>query len=113
MSEEFDKMMKELFGSDEIPVGPTPKRKPKEPTGLQTSSKPMTLQVAWDGTNTTVEAMSIDEYGGPVIIARGTARRRKGDPRNEQVGFALATARVFRALAEREESFVRRIQGDE
>lgn len=110
MSDDFADMMAAAFGD---PGNPQPLRKPKRPEGLQTSAKPLTLQVAWDGTNTVVEAVSIDEYGGPVIVARGTARRRKGDTRDDQVGFALATARVFRTLAEREEAYVRRAQGDD
>lgn len=75
------------------------------PDKLTTVSREMTLVVAFDGDETVAQAISRNEFGEDVIAATGRARRRKGDPRNHQVGIALAVSRVFRELAEREESF--------
>lgn len=78
----------------------------RQPDHLNVAAKGFTIHVAYDGTTTVAHAVTTDPWGGEAITATGTARRKKGDPRNKELGFSIATARVFRQLAEREEEYV-------
>lgn len=53
------------------------------------------INLLTDGTTTTAEVTAKGPFGAPLTIGRGTARRRKGDPRNTPVGELLALARTF------------------
>lgn len=75
-------------------VVPTP-QPPKGPRVFVNSAQ-LTLNLADDGTDTVVTLV----HDGNVL-GEGLARRRKGDPWNEELGSALAAARAFRDAAER------------
>lgn len=74
-------------------VMPTPQL-PKGPR-LFVESAQITLNFADDGTDTVVTLV----HDGN-ILGEGLARRRKGDPWNEDLGYALATGRALRDAAE-------------
>lgn len=79
---------------------------------LINATKTFTVSVAHDGTTTVADVFTDDDFGGTVHVAQGKARRRKGDPRNAQIGIALATQRAFQELADREKSFTDRELGE-
>lgn len=63
-----------------------------------------------DGTTTTAEVIATDHraFGSSVSyqVGLGTARRRKGDPRDPDLGARLAIARAFRDAAEHVEKTI-------
>lgn len=61
------------------------------------------INLTEDGTRTIAEA----SYDGG-LIARGEARRRKGDRRDSRIGRALAISRLFERLAELERGYLKR-----
>lgn len=53
------------------------------------------VAVVTDGTTTKAEITVKGPFGTPLAIGKGESRRRKGDPRKENVGELLAMARLF------------------
>lgn len=66
------------------------------------TDRTFTLSVATDGTKTTARVLVDGVFGGKSLIAEGKARRRKGEARNPELGYALAVSRALAVLAERE-----------
>lgn len=64
------------------------------PEDLNHREANLTWKARTDGTLTSVEISDGDE-----VFGAGTARRAKGDRRNEHLGLALATARAHEAAA--------------
>jgi hypothetical protein len=58
-------------------------------------SEVLKVEIISDGTSTV--AQLIDPHGD--IVGEGHARRRKGDPRNQEIGAALAVARACQDAA--------------
>lgn len=65
--------------------------------------------VLTDGTSTVAEITVDNQYGYPETVGVGTSKRRtwttphgrsKGDPRNPEIGVALAMSRAFKAAAD-------------
>jgi hypothetical protein len=79
---------------------------------LITSSKVLTVSATSDGTRTKIRIFTDNEFGMIEGVATGEARRRKGDPRDSQVGFSLAMARALRQLADQEEAYVAEALGE-
>lgn len=57
------------------------------------------VAVVTDGTTTKAEITVKGPFGTPLAIGKGESRRRKGDPRKENVGELLAMARTFEDAA--------------
>lgn len=57
------------------------------------------VSVLADGTNTLVEITADDGQGNVLVVARGEARRRKGERRDEHVGQLIAFRRAFAEAA--------------
>lgn len=57
------------------------------------------INVVTDGTTTEAEVTVKGPFGAALAIGRGKSRRRKGDPRKNQVGEILALARTFESAA--------------
>jgi hypothetical protein len=57
------------------------------------------IHVLSDGTTTQAEVTAKGPFGSPLSIGKGQSRRRKGDPRREDVGELLALARTFENAA--------------
>jgi hypothetical protein len=55
----------------------------------------VTVGIRYDGTNTVAE---IVDDATETLLATGSARRRKGDPRNQALGNGLAVSRAFTSL---------------
>lgn len=70
-----------------------------------TAIKTFQVAVAFDDTYTRVRVFTNEPFSGDTPVAEGKARRMKGDPRDPEVGLALATGRAFKALAKREFDF--------
>jgi hypothetical protein len=64
------------------------------PEDLEFADAELSLDVFRDGTITKAEISFED-----VVIGQGIARRRKGDPRNPELGDRLAIARAFSAAS--------------
>lgn len=62
-----------------------------------TSTLDLTVETYTDGTTT--EVMIVDPENADAYVGRGVARRRKGDPRNVEVGHNVALARALRDMA--------------
>lgn len=60
----------------------------------------MSMQVDTYTDGTTTEVFIIDPEDATKALGRGVARRRKGDPRDVQVGHELALARALRDMAD-------------
>lgn len=75
---------------------------PRHPDVL---TKAFTVAVAFDGTDTRVRIFTDEPSEGSVPVAEGKSRRCKGDPRDPELGLALATGRAFENLAKREFDF--------
>lgn len=64
--------------------------------------KNFTISVSSDGTKTTAKVLVEGIFGQKAVAAEGKARRRKGEERNPELGYALAVSRAINALAEKE-----------
>lgn len=82
-------------------------------THIESSFKGFQVTVAYDETNTKVTVYTNEPFAGDTPVAEGRARRRKGDPRDLQLGLALATGRAFQQLADREIKFAKERLGEE
>jgi hypothetical protein len=71
---------------------------------ISVSDLTLKLKVWHDGTNTLADV----ETAEGLVVATGESRRKKGDPRNPDLGEALAIARALRALADAQEGEVER-----
>lgn len=67
------------------------------------------VAVITDGTHTVAEAVARNRWAEWETVGLGTSKRRtwvtphgtpKGDPRNEEIGVALAMSRAFKAAAD-------------
>lgn len=74
-----------------------------EPSGgddlASTVSSLLEARVYRDGTNTLVEL--VDSADNDYVLATGKARRRKGDPRDPELGAYIALARAFSEMSDR------------
>lgn len=82
-------------------VGPTAdsllnSKEPGSNVQLAYGTDEWNARILTDGTTTAV--LLQDENGE--TVAQGWSRRRKGDPRNQEIGTALAAARAFREAAD-------------
>lgn len=68
----------------------------------------LNVKVFHDGTNTLADISKADEFGA-IVVATGEARRKKGDPRNRELGEALAVARALSNLADAQAAEVERL----
>lgn len=75
------------------------KKKPDATRHLDFSVSPMEVLVYADGSLT--EVMIVESGNEEEYLARGVAKRRKGEPRNPELGTALAATRAFAELTER------------
>lgn len=75
-----------------------------------TAPEEMKIVTVSDGTETVAEVIQ-KMHGSWYVLGHGTARRRKGDPRNRDLGQRLALARAFRAAAEQIEKDIKIIHG--
>lgn len=73
----------------ELMQGAGPKYPPKDHTEIG-SGEHVRFTSQYDGT---VSVVQITVYGE--VVAMGVARRRAGDPRNKELGMALALSRAF------------------
>lgn len=80
---------------------------------VDTAFKGFQVSVAYDDDVTRVRVFTEEPFEGVVPVAEGKAKRRKGDPRNQMLGLALATGRAFQALAEREFEYAHSVLGDD
>jgi hypothetical protein len=69
----------------------------------------LSVKVFYDGTNTLADVSHEDGYGVSRVLATGEARRKKGDPRNQELGEALAVARALSDLADAQVAEVERL----
>jgi hypothetical protein len=78
--------------------------------------------VLTDGTETVAEVVATNRLGYWETVGLGTSKRRtwvtphgrsKGDPRNEEIGVALAMSRAFKAAAEHYEKIAQDWLGKE
>lgn len=77
--------------------------------------------VVTDGTHTVAEVIGSTAYG-PETVGQGEAKRRtwttphgtpKGDPRNEEIGVALALSRALKAAADHYDKIAQSYLGKE
>lgn len=80
---------------------------PSSNTDLTFSDTMVHVKCWSDGTTTRVQIVGEHENSGmfgtrkeQVLLGEGTARRRKGDRRDKEIGFALATARALQHAAD-------------
>lgn len=70
------------------------------PTNLDHLTSTLDFEVETFTDGTTTEVHILDPEDATVYLGRGVARRRKGDPRNVEVGHTIALARALRDLAD-------------
>lgn len=64
------------------------------------------IVAAFDGDRTTAQVFADSLFGEEVIVGEGKAKRRKGDPRNPELGLALASVRALRDAADRQQAYI-------
>lgn len=64
------------------------------------------IVAAFDDDRTTAQVLTDDPFGEEVVVGTGKAKRRKGDPRNPELGLALASVRALRDAADRQQAFI-------
>lgn len=74
----------------------------RKATELTSAEKTFTVSVTSDGTNTKAQVLVDGVLFGQSVVAEGKARRRKGEERNYEVGYALAVSRALAELHQRE-----------
>jgi hypothetical protein len=66
------------------------------------TERTFTISVSSDGTKTTAKVLVDGYFGGKAVVAEGKARRRKGESRNPELGYALAVSRAIEELSKKE-----------
>lgn len=95
-------------------VGSSNAKQPKKQTGpphqgpthLERGEETIAFEVEGLTDGTTTEVVVVDPLH-PGFAGRGVSRRRKGDPRNSDVGYTIALARALRDMANKVEADLR------
>lgn len=77
------------------------------PTNLDHLVGELELQTETFTDGTTTEVLILNPDDAERYIGRGVARRRKGDPRDLEVGHSLGLARALRDMADKIEASLR------
>lgn len=106
----WENLLKDLLELDKEALKPKKKAKAPNPNKqLYASAMRVTVECAYDGTETVINLVTEDG----AIFASGRAKRRKGDKADRSLGMSLATKRAFQAAVDREGAFLKTIGYEE